>query len=149
MNVFLITFRNELSIPNISRNLRRLEKDETGQAKFNVELKLQGSLLIRANEHELRNALINILFNVFDAMPKGGTVKLMTMKRQEFAILTIKDTGVGMGSKTLSRLFIPFFTTKADKGPGPGMVESKTIIEKHNDSIKVESSPGLGTNGQT
>lgn len=94
---------------------------------------------------ELREVLVNIIYNAFDAMPSGGEVRMSSQEIDGRVVLTIADNGTGMTPEVKSRLFDPFFTTKGKDGTGMGMAVSFGIIRRHNGSIAVESEPGRGT----
>jgi len=94
---------------------------------------------------ELREVLVNMIYNAIDAMPSGGEIRMSAHEANRSVVLTIADSGTGMTPEVKSRLFDPFFTTKGKGGTGMGMAVSFGIIRRHNGSIEVESEPGRGT----
>ncbi|HEV7474622.1 MAG TPA: ATP-binding protein [Pyrinomonadaceae bacterium] len=94
---------------------------------------------------ELREVLVNMIYNAIDAMPSGGEIRMSSQENSGRVVLTIADSGTGMTPEVKSRLFDPFFTTKGKGGTGMGMAVSFGIIRRHNGSIDVESEPGRGT----
>jgi CheY-like chemotaxis protein/anti-sigma regulatory factor (Ser/Thr protein kinase) len=94
---------------------------------------------------ELREVLVNMIYNAVDAMPVGGEIRMSAQEIDGRVGVNISDTGVGMTPEVKSRLFDPFFTTKGKDGTGMGMAVSFGIIRRHNGSIDVESEPGRGT----
>jgi signal transduction histidine kinase/FixJ family two-component response regulator len=94
---------------------------------------------------ELREVLVNMIYNAIDAMPSGGEIRMSSQETSGRVVLTIADNGTGMTPDVKSRLFDPFFTTKGKGGTGMGMAVSFGIIRRHNGSIDVESEPGRGT----
>jgi signal transduction histidine kinase/FixJ family two-component response regulator len=94
---------------------------------------------------ELREVLVNMIYNAVDAMPSGGEIRMSSQDNSGRVVLTIADNGTGMTPEVKSRLFDPFFTTKGKGGTGMGMAVSFGIIRRHNGSIDVESEPGRGT----
>ncbi|MCA1604038.1 MAG: response regulator, partial [Acidobacteria bacterium] len=94
---------------------------------------------------ELREVLVNMIYNAIDAMPSGGEIRMGSQETNGRVVLTIADSGIGMTPEVKSRLFDPFFTTKGKGGTGMGMAVSFGIIRRHNGSIDVESEPGRGT----
>ena len=100
---------------------------------------------VKGDPVELREVLVNMIYNAVDAMPSGGEVRLGTIETRDHVILTIADTGTGMGPEVKSRLFDPFFSTKGRKGTGMGLAVSFGIIRRHEGSIDVESEQGRGT----
>ena len=94
---------------------------------------------------ELREVLVNMIYNAIDAMPSGGEIRMSSQETNGRVVLTIADNGTGMTPEVKSRLFDPFFTTKGKGGTGMGMAVSFGIIRRHNGSIDVDSEPGRGT----
>ena len=94
---------------------------------------------------ELREVLVNMIYNAIDAMPRGGEIRMSSQETNGRVVLIIADTGSGMTPEVKSRLFDPFFTTKGKGGTGMGMAVSFGIIRRHNGEIDVESELGRGT----
>ena len=94
---------------------------------------------------ELREVLVNMIYNAVDAMPAGGEIRMSSQEANGRVVLSITDSGTGMTPEVKSRLFDPFFTTKGKGGTGMGMAVSFGIIRRHNGSIDVESELGRGT----
>jgi PAS domain S-box-containing protein len=95
---------------------------------------------------QLQQVILNLLQNAVQAMPKGGrvTVAVGPGAKEGIAVLSVRDTGVGMPTDVQDKLFTPFFTTKED-GTGLGLVTSRKIVEAHHGQIEVESEPDQGT----
>jgi signal transduction histidine kinase len=93
---------------------------------------------------ELREALINLIFNAVDAIPDAGRVTLRTRERDSEAIIEVVDNGVGMTSEILNHCLEPFFTTKGDAGTGLGLAMVFGIVQRHHGQVEIESEPGLG-----
>jgi signal transduction histidine kinase/ActR/RegA family two-component response regulator len=100
---------------------------------------------IKGDPVELREVLVNMIYNAIDAMPSGGEVRVSTQETRERVVLHITDTGTGMGPEVKQRLFDPFFTTRGKAGTGMGLAVSFGIIRRHEGSIEVDSEPGRGT----
>jgi signal transduction histidine kinase/ActR/RegA family two-component response regulator len=107
-------------------------------------------------ESEIREALINLVFNAVDAMPEGGILTVRTravqgrpepsgapMPRQVW--VEIGDTGVGMDEGTRRRCLEPFFTTKGERGTGLGLAMVYGVVQRHGAEIEIDSEPGNGT----
>jgi len=99
---------------------------------------------IKGNPSELREVLLNIFMNAFDAMPEGGTLSLSTWEKEGCVFLSITDTGIGMTDEVKNRIFDPFFTNKK-KGMGLGMSLVYGIVKRHGGMIEVKSQPGKGS----
>jgi len=100
--------------------------------------------LIRGDEKQLQEVFINLLNNARDAMPQGGNIEVRTVSSSGGVRIEIKDTGIGMDRKTLSKVFDPFFTTK-EKGTGLGLAVCYSIIKNHKGDMWFESIWGKGT----
>ena len=100
---------------------------------------------VKGDPVELREVLVNMIYNAVDAMPSGGEVRVSTQETRDRVVLCITDTGTGMTPEVKQRLFDPFFTTKGKAGTGMGLAVSFGIIRRHDGSIEVDSEPGRGT----
>ena len=99
---------------------------------------------VRGDRDQLRQVLLNLVTNAYDAMPDGGLLAITGSAVGEAVHLTVGDTGIGMGEDTRARIFEPFFTTKA-KGIGLGLAVTHRIVDAHGGSIAVTSHPGSGS----
>jgi signal transduction histidine kinase len=93
----------------------------------------------------LRQAFLNLAINACQAMPQGGSLRLVAgpASRQRVEI-RIEDTGVGIKPEHLSRIFDLYFTTK-ERGTGIGLSMVYRIIQMHDGEVEVQSTPGRGT----
>jgi two-component system, NtrC family, nitrogen regulation sensor histidine kinase NtrY len=95
----------------------------------------------------IEQVLINIIKNAMDALPRDGSGVIGINARKPTAdavSITVSDNGPGMNQDTVSRIFVPFFTTKAN-GTGIGLSLSKKIMRLHNGTIRVQSTLGEGS----
>lgn len=118
---------------------------EASNVHIGHELNVGSNAMVLGDDSELREVLVNIVFNAIDAMPKGGKLSLATRLVGKSVVITIADTGVGMSNEVKSRIFDPFFTTKGEAGLGLGLAVSFGIIRRHGGSIDVDSLEGSGT----
>ncbi len=117
-------------------------------------------LLLVGNAPQIEQVIVNLCVNARDAMPEGGSLRvtLEAVDRddlpefaassiaEQFARVTVSDTGHGMSPDVLERVFEPFFTTKAPgKGSGLGLATAYGIVQQHFGHMHVESEPGAGT----
>ncbi len=93
---------------------------------------------------QIRQVLINLLINAYQAIPERGELMLEACFQQGQIKLLFRDTGVGMSPKILAQIFEPLFTTKA-KGIGLGLSVSKNLVEVNGGTIQVESVEGQGS----
>jgi PAS domain S-box-containing protein len=97
-------------------------------------------------EHKLQQVFLNLFLNARDAMPKGGWLSIATRAADGLAVAEIADTGAGIPSDHLPRIYDPFFTTKTiGQGTGLGLSVTYGIVREHEGAINCESQVGVGT----
>lgn len=101
--------------------------------------------IVMGDPVELREVLVNMIYNAVDAMPSGGEINLDAFEANQRVIMSIADSGTGMSAEVKTRLFNPFFTTKGKAGTGMGLAVSFGIVRRHDGSIEVDSEVGKGT----
>ncbi|SNT39534.1 Histidine kinase-, DNA gyrase B-, and HSP90-like ATPase [Granulicella rosea] len=98
---------------------------------------------IGAYGSELNQVWTALIENALDAMPTGGTLRLTTRLNGQMAFVEVIDSGLGIAPTLVSRVFEPFYTTKAPgRGLGLGLDTAQRIVSKHSGFITVESAPG-------
>ncbi|MDP3480535.1 MAG: ATP-binding protein, partial [Desulfoprunum sp.] len=134
----------------------------TIRENVHIEVTVSPSLgLIKADQGQIEQILVNLAINAQDAMPDGGTLTIeatdveldesYTATHPEvtagpYIMLAISDTGVGMDKETMEHIFDPFFTTKElGKGTGLGLSTVYGIVKQHGGSISVYSEKGHGS----
>jgi PAS domain S-box-containing protein len=104
---------------------------------------------VAAVDSQVRDALVNLVFNAVDAMPNGGPLVLRTRAanggRGKGVVLEVIDAGIGMDEETKRRCLEPFFTTKGARGTGLGLAMVYGVAQRHGATLEVESEPGRGT----
>ncbi len=100
---------------------------------------------VQGDAAELREALINLIFNAVDALPAGGAITIRTKLHQEGVRLEVADTGVGMTEEIRQRCLEPYFTTKGNRGTGLGLAMVYGIIHRHAGKLEIQSKAGEGT----
>ncbi len=145
------------SVESLHPMLRRLLSED-----IEIETALDpGTWLTRIDQGQFEQLIVNIAVNARDAMPQGGTLRLVSANTTldaeyarrnpevlpgEYAVLSISDTGVGMSPEVLGRVFEPFFTTKpVGQGTGLGLAMCYGIIKQAGGHILVSSEPGRGS----
>jgi signal transduction histidine kinase len=133
--------------PVVASAIDAATKATTAQCK--VVTKFDGELpRFVVDGHLVRQALINLVMNAIQAMPKGGTVTVTvsadSREGQSLARIEVADEGIGISPQTEKHMFQPFFTTKAT-GTGLGLAVVKRIVDAHHGEISVRSAMGGGT----
>ena len=156
INSFLFSVRKlELNLEEININSLILStvdflKYEIENNNINIEIKFdRDNLIMRIDERYIKQSLINIIQNAIDSIlekneknyKKEIQIKLKTV--DNFALITIKDNGMGIKEELLSKIFEPYFTTKRH-GTGLGLTNVARIIEAHNGNINIESEYNKG-----
>jgi CheY-like chemotaxis protein len=127
-----------------------------------VEIKMSETAeaaVVSAEPAQLQQVILNICNNAAQAMDKSGVIEIEIATREiskgrritlgdinpgRFVVISISDTGRGMGEATLDRIFEPFFTTRHD-GNGLGLATARDIVREHNGALQVSSTLGVGT----
>jgi signal transduction histidine kinase len=115
--------------------------------------------VVSAEPAQLQQVILNVCNNAAQAMDRPGVIEIRIEVREvtevlrvgridigpgRFAIISISDPGRGMDEATLERIFEPFFTTRPD-GNGLGLATVREIVEEHDGTVAVQSTPGVGT----
>ncbi|MBC7792126.1 MAG: response regulator [Clostridia bacterium] len=118
-----------------------------GRASEHVrfDLDLHAAPLIYGNVGELREVLMNIISNAFDAVGARGQIRVVTGEDDGCAFVVIEDNGPGIPDEVQRRIFEPFFTTKGDSGTGLGLSVSHAILKRHDIDVGLDSAVGRGT----
>jgi PAS domain S-box-containing protein len=118
---------------------------ELSGASIACRLELDERLpLLKFDERYLKQALLNLVKNAAAAMPGGGRLTVKTGQKDNEALISVIDTGVGIPDENLSKIFEPYFTTKA-AGSGLGLTLVFKIVREHQGEIAVKSREGEGT----
>ena len=122
---------------------------EARGVKFDLQLALGKVPPVNGINPELIEVMVNILSNAIDAMPEGGLIQIasrcLATQDGDTVEVAIKDTGVGMSSEVIRKVFDPFFSTKGPKGTGLGMSVAYGVVSRHRGTISLESELGKGT----
>ena len=132
----------------IDRALRLIQHQLDLNA-IHVEPRLDADLpLVLCDGAQIEQVLLALMMNAVDAMPQGGNLWVTTkLNREDNAVrIVVRDDGSGISPEILPRLFEPFLTTKeTGRGVGLGLAISRSILERHNGDIEVQSEVGRGT----
>ena len=92
----------------------------------------------------IKQALLNIILNAQQAMPKGGELIVRTNRNGKYILIDITDTGIGIPHDKMDKIFQVYYSTK-ETGTGLGLATTKKIIEDHKGTINVRSEYGKGS----
>jgi two-component system cell cycle sensor histidine kinase/response regulator CckA len=138
------------------------EKLKSFHSALDVELQLESGLLnISGSTLHLTKALMNLVANAAEAMPSGGKIIISTVnarldrpisgydqiRKGNYAVLTVSDTGIGIAASEINRIFEPFYTKKkmGRSGTGLGMAVVWGTVQDHKGYIQVDSTEGKGS----
>ncbi len=126
-----------------------------------VERRLpETKLMVHGNAGKLQQVFLNLFLNAREAMPEGGTLRVSAAVRGSRVEVLVGDTGHGIDTKNIHKIYDPFFTTKPPRdkvrkleadseafrgGTGLGLSVTYGIVQEHSGGISVESKPGLGS----
>lgn len=128
-----------LDINSIILNLEPLISSDAALLDMNLNLDLQYIPLIQIDKEEIKQLLLNLCRNGFEAMQAGGSLKISTCFTQNKVRLIVQDEGSGIDENTMEKIGTPFFTTK-ENGNGLGTAIIYNIAKRHNATLEYESS---------
>ena len=123
-------------------SLSDLIEDCAAELRLKLDVDVDPSLTVRADERMLRLALLNLIRNGAEASP-DACVYVSAARENESVVIQVRDTGPGISPGDLRKIFIPFFTTKA-KGHGIGLALTHRIITQHGGTLTAANSPDRG-----
>ena len=122
-----------------------LLREQMEQLGVRVSLDVPGELpLILGDRNQIKQALFNVMKNALEAMDRGGDIHVKLTSDDEWVVLAIRDTGVGIPADKLTRIFDAYYTTKASGG-GIGMLILLRILRAHGGTVDIQSTPDVGT----
>ena len=130
----------EQSLNSIIETLFPLIQADAMVSDKNITIDLEEIPDLFLDEKEIRQLILNLARNGFEAMPAGGELKIRTFTVSEETILAVQDQGKGIDRDILDKIGTPFFTTK-DTGTGLGLAVCYSIAARHNAEINVETAP--------
>lgn len=139
----------EVDVRAVVTHVVSLLKHEAAERHIRLESVVSGEpRIVLGDETQISQVLLNIVINAFQAMPEGGLCRVMVTEREEtgkgWLEIAVQDSGIGIKPEEVSRLFDPFYTTKAG-GSGLGLAIAYRIVQDHGGRIEVTSMPGTGT----
>jgi len=141
---------SEQDINHVIHQAVFLIRDRAAQQQVEVVMELDQSLpRIEVDGKQIQQVLVNLGLNGIQAMPEGGRLQFSSAMIERsggsrFVEIRVSDTGQGIPSRTMAKIFTPFFTTR-HTGTGLGLPISQKIIHQHQGKIEVRSNPDEGT----
>jgi signal transduction histidine kinase len=141
-----VPFLERTEVLSIFEEILQLIKPQIEKQHIVVQKEFQALPMILMDREQMKQAILNLLLNAVQAMPKGGQLTLSCRNSEDGKGIqfAIEDTGMGISSEDLNRLFDPFFSNK-EGGIGLGLSITHRIIDQHRGKIEVESIPDKGT----
>lgn len=144
----LLEYSREMQLELTDTNPRLITKEALSlvQIPENIEILnlTQNRPKTKVDVQKMVRVFVNIVKNAVDAMPDGGKLTITSIKKNGNVEYCFTDTGAGISTDVLEKIWVPLFTTKA-KGMGLGLPICKRIVLAHGGDISVESKIGKGT----
>ena len=133
-------------LPDLFNEIMPVVQPEAQAHNVKVVVDVAASLpAVNGDSSMLRQAFLNLAINSCQAMPNGGTLRLVCASASDGRVeVRIEDTGIGIPPEHLQKIFDLYFTTK-DHGTGIGLSMVYRIIQMHDGEVEVQSTPGSGT----
>ncbi len=129
----------------VAKPLWKSDPEKKG-IKIDFQLDLEDGCLVKGQENEMFEVLVNLIRNAAEAMPQGGDIEVKAYKEADEVVITVRDTGIGIAEQDISRVFQPFWSNKGvGIGKGMGLAVSHGLVKRHGGSISVQSAVGKGT----
>ena len=136
-----------VSINQVIPEVISLLSYQASRARIEITVNLPNGLRTIIADSDIRMIVVNLAQNAFHAMPEGGTFTVTGRHENGTIVLQFADTGVGIPGSIAKKIFLPFWTRRADgsEGRGLGLSICKAIMERCGGSITVNSDVGKGT----
>ncbi len=140
----------DLSLDSLLSDAMRVVSARAQDKQLTLIARISPELQLRADRRALKQVALNLLSNAVKFTPAGGSVTVRGRATDEFIVLGIADTGIGIAKDALTRLGRPFEQvesqlTKSHQGSGLGLAISKSLVELHGGRMRIRSTLGKGT----
>ncbi|MBN2575888.1 MAG: PAS domain-containing protein [Deltaproteobacteria bacterium] len=139
--------RQRLDLGEMAQEIGTIFEQERRMTEIALQSRTPSGIFVESAPGQMQQVLWNLLRNAADAMPRGGTIQLSVSRQQgdaALAMLSVRDTGVGIAKEDMDHIFEPFFSRKPG-GTGLGLATTARIVEAHRGTIDVASEPGAGS----
>ncbi|MBD3305171.1 hypothetical protein GF339_02330 [candidate division KSB3 bacterium] len=133
------------SLTALIQEIRMLVERDLAHQGIVIATDLQYTGLVEMDRVQMKHAVLNLLYNARDAMPRGGTVTILTRLVEEMVQVEIIDTGCGISPDVQAQMLDPGVTKGKPQGSGLGLTIVKQILEQHHGHCEVESVVSQGT----
>ena len=131
-------------LSHLLADLEALLRVDPRFSRIELIIACPGEIVVPVDRNKFEQVFWNLLLNAAEALPEGGTVRIVGQQDDARVTVRVTDNGSGIPPEQLKKIFEPFFTTKQG-GTGLGLATVYRIVEAHSGRIRVESSPGEGT----
>ena len=141
-------YLSEIDVNTLISETLKLLQHLRSDLDFKIDLDLESTLMIKINQQELQQVLVNLFSNAIQALPQEkGRINIRTNDFQGKSVqIFIQDNGHGMAENIVSKAFNPFYTTRGQgEGTGLGLSISYGLIRRYGGNIEVTSSLNVGT----
>jgi signal transduction histidine kinase len=139
---------NDVPIQDVVESVLTILRSKL-RKEIEVKVSIEPGLRVLGSVVGLNQVFMNLISNSVDAMPQGGVLTITGKSSGKHVMVEVSDSGIGMDSATIERIFEPFFTKKeVGKGTGLGLHIVKKEVERHKGTINVRSEPNRGTTFQ-
>ncbi|RXK52840.1 PAS domain-containing protein [Oleiharenicola lentus] len=135
----------ELYLPDLIEEVLHFQARELADRGIKVEGEMPaGTPMIMADRDQLKQVFFNLIKNAMEAMQPGGRLSLKLRADDDSVYVALADTGSGIKTEDLAKLFQPYHTTKVS-GHGLGLMIVQRILRDHGGHVGIESKEGVGT----
>lgn len=123
-------------------------RDSVSRKAASVVIETIEQVTVIGDRARLERVLYNIIGNAIKYSPRGAAVHVSLREQQGWAVITVRDSGIGIPADELPRLFAPFYrasTALGIPGKGIGLAGARAIVEQHGGRVEIESAVGQGT----
>ncbi len=136
---------SEVDLRKLSEEVAMLAGPEAEKHNVKVEyIALAPTLPVYVDADLMKQAILNIVINGVQAMPEGGTLKMIARRTESAAMLEVHDQGAGIPKELQDKIFNLYFTTKK-AGSGIGLAMTYRVLQLHNGALEFETEVGKGT----
>jgi len=135
----------KLNLLSLLEEVLEIQSEELKDLGISIDIVVNEDLpIIMADAGQIKQVFFNIIKNAMEAMDAGGQLKISTHSDDDYVFLYFADTGVGISTESMGRVFLPYFSTK-DDGHGLGMMIVQRIMREHGGQIGIDSKENTGT----